>query len=80
MPTTVKTVVVPDINDTEEKILSYLPYIREKQCVDSYELLPFHTMGFFKYERLGIENPLAQTPALAREKCDSLQKIIDQYI
>ena len=80
VPTTVKTVVVPGINDSEEKIGEYLSHLKGVRCVDAYELLPFHTMGFFKYELLGIENPLASTPALPKEKCLAFQRIIDEYI
>ena len=37
-------------------IEKYLQIIRGKKCVEKYELLAFHTMGFFKYENLGIDN------------------------
>ena len=80
IPTLLRTVVIPDINDTEEPILSYLPLVKGKRCIKKYELLPFHTMGFFKYERLGIENPLANTPALSRERCDALEKILFEQL
>ncbi len=76
IPTLLRTVVVPGINDTEEAILSYLSLIEGKNCIKKYELLPFHTMGFFKYEKLGIENPLAQTPALSRERCEALAQAL----
>ncbi len=77
----VRTVVVPTINDSEEKMEKYLevlsPY-RDK--IEKYELLPFHTMGFFKYEKLGMINPLAHYEALPMEKKDHLQDYIDRYI
>lgn len=80
IPTTVKTVVVPSINDTEETLLKYLSYIKNVKCVTDYELLPFHTMGFFKYERLGVENPLKNTPPLSRERCDELQEFVNRNL
>lgn len=75
----VRTVVVPGINDTEAMMDAYLatlaPY---RMAIERYELLPFHTLGFFKYEKLGIENPLAGTPALERDALTRLQDYIDK--
>ncbi|MCD7723648.1 MAG: radical SAM protein [Clostridiales bacterium] len=69
-----RTVVVPDINDSEEEILKYKNFAARFKY-EKYELLPFHTMGFFKYEMLGIENPLAGTPPLSHERLKELQNI-----
>ena len=34
------------------------------------ELLPFHKMGEYKYEALGIKPPLEQINAMDKEKCE----------
>ncbi|MBE6619139.1 MAG: radical SAM protein [Ruminococcaceae bacterium] len=78
--TVIRTVVIPDINDSEEIIEKYLPYVRDKKCVERYELLAFHTMGFFKYEKLGIENPFADKIALDKAKKDELQAFVDKKL
>ncbi|MBR6702425.1 MAG: radical SAM protein [Clostridia bacterium] len=73
-----RTVVVPGINDNEKEIKKYAAFIKENGIrYEEYELLAFHTMGFFKYERLGIENKLRDTPALSKHSLDELQKILD---
>ena len=77
VPTTVRTVVIPGINDSEKEIVRYLPHLKGKSCVKKYELLPFHTMGFYKYERLGVVNPLSETPALSHAACATLQAFVD---
>ena len=76
--TVIRTVVVPGVNDTFEGMQAYVDLIREFECVSKYELLPFHTMGFFKYEKLGIENPFSSKSALPREKLLSLQEYVDK--
>ncbi len=78
MPTRIRTVVVPGLNDSIEALARYLPHVRGKRCVTRYELLPFHTLGFFKYEKLGITNPLAQTPPMDRERLRLLQEFMDK--
>ncbi len=73
--TWVRTVVVPGINDSEEYMDKYLSLLTGRECIEKYELLPFHTMGFFKYEKLGIENPLIGTEALSG--VDGLQRYVN---
>ncbi len=72
-----RTVVVPGINDSEAQIKQYAEFAKQFEY-EKYELLAFHTMGFFKYEKLGIENPLAGKKALSKERLLELQKIVDK--
>lgn len=74
-----RTVVVPNINDTEEHIIKYAEFSKQFKF-QKYELLAFHTMGFFKYDNLKIENPLKGTPALEKERLSQFQKILDDNI
>ena len=77
----IRTVVVPTLNDTTEAMARYLnvlaPY---RASIERYELLPFHTMGFFKYEKLGIENSLSHLSALSPEQRDELQSYINRHL
>lgn len=73
-----RTVIVPTINDTEADIDRYLkiaaPYFK---CVEKYQLLAFHTMGFFKYNNLNLQNPCKDIPALSSERLTELQQYLD---
>jgi len=75
--TRIRTVIVPEINDSEEILEKYFSHVEGKTCVKKYELLAFHTMGFHKYEGLGIKNPLAGKKGLEAEVLKKLQKFID---
>ena len=72
-----RTVIVPGINDSEKDIDSYHELTKDLSY-EKYELLPFHTMGFFKYDELGIQNPLKDTPPLSRERLKELQDYLDR--
>lgn len=74
-----RTVVVPNINDNEESVRKYAEFSKQFQF-EKYELLAFHTMGFFKYENLEIENPLIDTPALNHDRLKELQMVLDNNI
>ncbi len=77
VPVWIRTVIVPGINDREECIDKYAEVVKGYTCVERYRLLAFHTMGFSKYERLGIDNPLKDTSALDRSRLDELQRYLD---
>jgi len=77
---TIRTVVIPGINDSREVLSRYVELLRGYSCIRKYELLPFHTLGFFKYESLGIENPLAKTSPLADRECSELQRFVDESL
>ena len=78
--TIIRTVVVPGINDSEECIKKYVDIIKNKKCIDKYELLAFHTMGFYKYTELGFPNPLADTEPLDTSVKTRLQEYADNIL
>lgn len=78
--TWIRTVIVPNLNDTEKELDRYLGIIKQYKCVKKYELLPFHTLGFFKYENLGITNPLENTPPLDSAVKDRLQDYVKKHL
>ncbi|MEG1519834.1 MAG: pyruvate formate-lyase-activating protein [Clostridia bacterium] len=75
-----RTVVVPNINDSAEILDKYTAIVKRFSCVEKYELLAFHTMGFFKYDKLGIENLLKNTKALDADKLAQLQQYVNSKL
>ena len=78
--TWVRTVIVPGINDSKEILDEYIKIVKQFPHIEKYELLGFHTMGFFKYEQLEIENPLKDTPPLDQDKLKELQEYVNQQL
>lgn len=74
-----RTVVVPGINDSTKAMDGYADFVKQFKF-EKYELLPFHTMGFFKYDELGLENPLKDTNAMDKSKLAELQKYLNSII
>lgn len=71
VPTVVRQVVIPGVNDTDEYMLNLRRYVEENipTAID-IELLPYHTLGSHKYRELGINEPLADTPQMSGEVCE----------
>ena len=76
----IRQVVVPGMMDTEEYINSLAKYILKIKNVKKIEFLPFHHLGFSKYDELNYLNPLEGTPEMDKDKCDELyEKFINKY-
>ena len=57
VPTTIRQVIIPTLNDSHESI-SYLKKLKsEHRCVDKIELLPFKKICQTKYDSMGIGFP-----------------------
>ena len=79
-PVWIRQVIVPGLMDTDDYIRSLAEYLKRFKHIEKIEFLPFHHLGFSKYEKLGIENPLKDTPEMDPEKCEALyQKFLTYY-
>lgn len=58
IPITIRTPVIPGLNDTEENICGIAEFIKEIPQIKEYELLVYHQLGVSKYAALGREYTL----------------------
>lgn len=76
IPTTLRQVIIPGLNDSEENLAS-LKEIRDTHpCVDKVELLAFRKLCHTKYEALNIPFPLEQTPEPTAEQMARLNALL----
>ena len=64
----IRQVLVPNITDGEEDLKKLRAFIDTLATVEKVEVLPYHTMGVVKYEKLGIEYPLKDVSAPSKER------------
>ena len=76
IPTTLRQVIIPTLNDSEENMLELKKIASGHPCVDKVELLPFRKICTVKYETMGIEFPLAHIQEPSGEKMEKLKKIL----
>lgn len=74
----VRTPVIPGINDSEQDIGELCRIVRDLDC-EYYELLPYHSMGQYKFPTLGIEDPLPATSNLTNDDLRPLYETIKSY-
>lgn len=71
----VRHVCVPTMTDTVENILTIK---RMAEGAEKIELLPYHTMGVPKWQKLGLNYPLQGVPPLSQDKLQELNAILEE--
>ena len=74
IPTTLRQVVIPKINDSEENFSALERIIKKHSCVDSLELLPFRKICQMKYDSMGINFPFSDICEADSEKVSFFEK------
>lgn len=68
IPVWIRHVVVPGITDDPETLRRLGHFLAELSNMKALDVLPYHTMGKVKYERMGLAYPLGDTRALTKEE------------
>ncbi len=76
--TTVRQVIIPTLNDTEENIQRLKSVVKAHACVDKTELLPFKKICKAKYDNMGIKFPFENLPTPTREKMEELESVLEK--
>ena len=58
VPVWIRHVLVPGLTDFDEHLIKLGEFVKTLKNVDKFEILPYHTMGEFKWRELGIPYPL----------------------
>ena len=80
IPTWIRHVVVPEITYKKEYLSRLGEFLAELKNLKALDVLPYHDMAVPKYENLGLEYPLRQTPPLTKEEALDARNIIIQSI
>lgn len=74
--TTLRQVIIPGINDSEENIKK-LQKIKDRfVCVDKTELLPFRKICQMKYDKMNIPFPFSHIAEPSNEKMEKLRSLL----
>jgi pyruvate formate lyase activating enzyme len=68
--------LVPGINDDEESLKNLREFIDTLSTVERVEVLPYHTMGKYKWEDLGLTYPLADVEPPSEESVKRAKEIL----
>lgn len=72
----VRHVVVPGITDDDKYLFDLGYFIGQFHNLKALDVLPYHTMGEVKYEKLGLEYKLKGVPAMDKNKVVEKKQVI----
>ena len=76
VPLWIRHVIVPGITDDPEEHKRLGRFIAHLHNVKALDVLPYHTMGVNKYEKLGIPYPLEGVEALSKQEAARAKQVI----
>lgn len=75
-PMWIRHVVVPEITYKEEELQKLGEFMQTLSNIEKLEVLPYHALGKVKYENLGMEYVLKDTPQLTKIQAKSAEIFI----
>ncbi len=76
IPTTIRQVIIPGLNDNDANILKLKALKVEFTCVDGFELLAFKKICQTKYDNMKIEFPFKDIPSPDRDIMNKLNQTL----
>lgn len=77
METWVRVIIVPNLTDNLDNVRDLSAYLDDFNNVSKIELLGFHKMGEFKWEELGMEYELYDTPEPTKELMNEAKELLE---
>lgn len=72
----IRQVLIPGYTDDESDLLKLKDFISALKTVDKIELLPYHSMGKFKWTKLGFKYEFENVPEATSYDIDKAKKIL----
>ena len=70
----IRLLMVPGVNDGEKDIEDRLRFIRDLGNVSRVDVLKYHRLGSGKYKRLGLNEPMGDTPVCSDESAGNIER------
>ena len=75
-PIWIRQVLVPNLTDNDESLQRTREFLDTLGSVERVEVLPYHTMGEVKYEKLGMDYPLKGVQPPTKERVENAKRIL----
>lgn len=75
-PVWIRHVLIPGITDNDEYLEELADFIHTLDNVERVDVLPYHSLGTFKYEKLNIDYPLKDVFPPTKERIENAKRIL----
>lgn len=76
IPLWIRYVLIPGVTDDDRDLSATAAFIKSLDSVEKVEVLPYHTMGAYKWEKLGEAYPLSGVESPTEEGLEKACKIL----
>ncbi len=80
IPFWIRYVLVPGLTDNPDDIKSLKAFIDTIPSVQKIEVLPYHTLGKYKWEKLGLEEPLVGIESPSEKQVKEVENILTKSL
>ncbi|MBU5343476.1 pyruvate formate-lyase-activating protein [Caldifermentibacillus hisashii] len=77
IPVWIRHVLVPTLSDFDEDLLRLANFIKTLNNVEKIEVLPYHKLGVYKWESLGLEYKLKDVEPPSQERVENAKRILN---
>lgn len=78
-PVWIRHVLVPSITDVDDYLYQSRRFIETLNNVEKVDVLPYHALGIYKWQKLGIPYSLMDTQAPTRERTQNAINILNGF-
>lgn len=75
-PIWIRHVLVPGLSDNDEDLMKLDEFIQTLKNVEKVEVLPYHTLGTFKWKELGIPYQLEGVNPPTQDRIDNANRLL----
>ncbi len=77
IPIWIRQVLVPGLTDDKQDLLKLKDFISSLKTVQKVEVLPFHSMGKFKWKRLGLDYALENVQDASLDDIKKAKEVLE---
>lgn len=77
-PVWIRHVLVPERSDRDDYLERLAQFLNTLENVERTEVLPYHTLGVFKWESLGMKYPLDSIALPTKERVENARRILSK--
>jgi pyruvate formate lyase activating enzyme len=75
----IRYVLLPGWNDSEKYLRQFGEYFKNYKTIKKVEILPYHTLGIYKYKELGLKYKLSTIKPPTKKNIENARKILSEY-
>ena len=79
-PVWIRHVLIPGITDKDEYLVQLRDFLKTLDNIQRIDVLPYHTMGIYKYEKLGIDYPLKEVNPPSADRVENAKRILGEAL